>query len=395
MAQYDGLKITVAGRNLLAKAVAGAELHFTRLSVGDGFLPADTDIYTLPGLIHPLKDVPIDAINTSPVGQAIIIAKITNEGVNVGFWARELGLFALDPDIGEILYGYTNAGDRSDYIPGQNGADIYRSQIYLVTVIDQAANVTAVLSGDPLSITWDDLNNAITQLESQIASLFQPSAPIADFWTRTANDGNVLRPATLEEAKIAILGVTDIASLNRRLERAEDNIGEIILVLDAKSIYPEYSHYLLENFNPPDQIDTYSCQVLSVVAGDDSLDCNPVAGMIPGSYYTITDGINFELVQVKSVSLENGIQRVILTAPIDKTYKLGSCQLYRTSATIQDGKVYGPTTARTQSWSTSTEWKGQDANAEFDIPLDVALNTVQITGDIAVTAEGLITLGTG
>jgi hypothetical protein len=396
MAQYNGMKFTNAGRTLLAKAITGTELHFTRVAVGDGTLPDGADIYEMTGLVHPVKELPISSIKVTTVGQATVTALLSNEGLQMGFFVREIGIFADDPDEGEILYAYTNAGGYPDYMPGQDGADIIQSLISFVTVIDNAQNVTAQISGDLVFVTRDDLNYSISQVEAQISGLFGGAAPIAAFWTRTNGDGNKLRPVSLDEAKKAILGVRDIESMNRRLERAEDNIGEIILVLDAQNIYPGYSHMLLENFNPPDQIDTYTCNVLSVVAGDDSLDCSPVAGMIPGSLYTITDGINFELVQVKSVSIENGVQRVILEEPIVKTYRLTYCRLYRTSAFIQDGKVYGPSMSKTHAWAVSGVWQGQNANEEFDIPLAVSVGgDYQTSGDIAITSGGLITLAAG
>jgi hypothetical protein len=398
MAKYDGMKFTNAGRTLLAKAITGVELHFTRIMTGDGTLPEGANIYEQTEMIHPIKEMPITALDATTVGQATLTALLSNEGLNMGFFAREIGIFANDPDEGEILYAYTNAGDYPDYIPGQAGADIIQSLISFVTVIDNAQNVTAEISTNLVFVTRDDLDNKISEIETKISGLFGPAAPasIAGFWTRTSGDGNKLRPVSLDEAKKAILGVRDIESMNLRLEKAEDNIGEIILVLDAQNIYPGYSHMLLENFNPPDQIDTYTCNVLSVVAGDDSLDCSPVAGMIPGSVYTITDGINFEIVQVKSVSIENGIQRVILEEPITKTYRLAYCHLYRTSALIQDGKVYGPSISKTHTWAISGVWQGQNANEEFDIPLAVSVGgEYQASGDIAITPDGLLTLAAG
>ncbi|MDR0648281.1 MAG: phage tail protein [Synergistaceae bacterium] len=394
MAKYDGMKFTEAGRTLLAKAIAGTELRFTKVVAGDGALPDSTNIYELTGLIHPVRELPISSIKVTTVGQATITAVLSNEGLSMGFFAREIGIFADDPDDGEILYAYTNAGDYPDYIPGQDGADIIQSLISFVTVIDNAQNVTAAISGDLVFVTRDDLDNRISQVETKIESLFGPSGPASDFWARTPGDGNKLRPVPLAQVRAAVLGVTDIASMNRRLERAEDNIAEIILVLDAQNIYPGYSHMLLENFNPPDQIDAYSCDVLSVVAGDDSLDCSPVAGMYPGSMYTLTDGINFELVQVKSVSIENGIQRVILENQVENTYRLGSCRLYRTSALIEGGKAHGPTTSKSHVWApASGVWKGAGADAQFDIPLAVSVGGGhQATGDIAVTGDGTITL---
>jgi hypothetical protein len=341
--------------------------------------------------------MPIISKKLTNVGQTTITFALTNEGLSMGFFMREIGIFALDPDEGEILYGYTNAGDYPDYLPGQDGADVIRSRVSLVIVTDNAKNVTAVISGDPMYVTQDDLDDKITQIETRIADLFgqsSPSAPISDFWTRAAGDGSKLRPVSMDQVRLNILGTSNIPSLERRVSRAEDNLAEIILMLDARNIYPEYSHIIMENFNPPDQIDTYSCDVISVVAGDDSLDCSPVAGMIPGSMYTITDGINFELVQVKSVSIENGIQRVILEEPINNTYRLNSCRLYRTSALIDGGKVYGPTTSRSHVWTPAAgTWQGNGADAQFDIPLAVSVGSGQITGDITITGDGMITLG--
>ena len=115
--------------------------------------------------------------------------------------------------------------------------------------------------------------------------------------------------------------------------------------------------------------------------------------MYPGSWYTITDGLSYELVQVKSVSIENGIQRVILYAPVQNTYRLENCALYRTSATLENMYAMGPTGKQTKSWAPSVIWQGQAANADFDVPLTISAGNYQASGDITVTDGGLVTLG--
>jgi len=42
---------------------------------------------------------------------------ISNSGLAAGFIFRELGVFATDPDLGEILYAVAYSGDRYDYLP--------------------------------------------------------------------------------------------------------------------------------------------------------------------------------------------------------------------------------------------------------------------------------------
>ena len=126
------------------------------------------------------------------------------------------------------------------------------------------------------------------------------------------------------------------------------------------------------------------------------LDCDPVAGMYPGSWYTITDGLSYELVRVKSVSIENTIQRVILASPVQNTYRLENCRLYRTSATIGENcTVSGPTGKKTESWNPTTVWKGQMADEEVPVKLETTVGNSGLfitAGDVGFTADGLLTL---
>ena len=114
MAQYSGLILTEKGRTLLAKALTGVPLHFSRVMSGDGFLPAGTEIYDLENLVSPKKELPISSVEVTGVGTARIRAIMTNQGQPEGFFIREIGLFANDPDEGEILYVYANTGDKPD-----------------------------------------------------------------------------------------------------------------------------------------------------------------------------------------------------------------------------------------------------------------------------------------
>ena len=399
MAKFGGLTVTRGGMALLSKALVGKLLRFSRVTVGDGFLPEGQDKKKMTEPVHFVRDLPIHSITVPTfnnqngeaqnVGTATIQAVMTNQGIQQGFFVRELGLFAQDPDTGvEVLYAYGNAGNEADYLPGENGPDAVQYLISLVTVVDRAKEVTAVISSGMIFATQEELNMRINEL-------FGVAAPIFEFWTRRQGDDKKLRPAGVAEVKRVILGETDIDSMNRRVEYIEDIIAQILLELEVANIYPEYERWICEDFRVPDQVDLFRCKVIATVAGDDSLDCMPIDGIIPFSCYTLTDGVSNELVWVRSVNVEHGIQRVLLTAPVRNTYRLEDCRLVRSSATIRDGKVYGPRGTQSLVWAAETTFKGLNANTPITLPLDMSFGQSWKFECIGTTftSDGLVTIG--
>lgn len=144
MANFPALKMTAAGRVLQAKAQTGQELKFSRVGLGDGTLAGSLD--ALPALVAEKKSLSIRDHKATGDGTSILQVIATNEGLASGFYIREVGLFALDPDTGEeLLYSYTNAGAESDFLPGAGGAITYEGLFDLITVVGNADNVTAVI----------------------------------------------------------------------------------------------------------------------------------------------------------------------------------------------------------------------------------------------------------
>jgi hypothetical protein len=73
----------------------------------------------------------------------------SSTNVTTSFWSRELGLYADDPDEGEILFGYRNTGEYAEHIPEQGGANVITKSVDFTTAISGSINVTAVI--DPLN----------------------------------------------------------------------------------------------------------------------------------------------------------------------------------------------------------------------------------------------------
>ncbi|GHV45296.1 hypothetical protein FACS1894204_04050 [Synergistales bacterium] len=192
MAKFGGMTLTETGRWLLAKALAGLTLQFSRVTAGDGFLAEGQDIYDMSGMVSPVRDMTINSIDISGAGTATIRAVMNNQGLDMGFFIREIGLFALDPDDEtEVLYAYCNAGEKTDYMPGQGGPDAVEYLFSLVAVIDQATNVTAIIDSGMVYVTTEELNSALD-------GIFDESAHVVEFWTRTTEEKK-LRPVTIPQ----------------------------------------------------------------------------------------------------------------------------------------------------------------------------------------------------
>jgi hypothetical protein len=209
MAKFGGLTLTQGGRTLLGKALAGKELKFTYVMSGDGFLPDEQEIYDLTGMINPIRDLPIHSAEPTGVGTATIQAIMNNADLTTGYFVREIGLFALDPDDEtEILYAYCNAGDKADFMPAPDGPDVVEYLISLVAVIDQAQNVTAVVNGGLVYVTHEELENRLKNIFPTNNDGVNPSE-IDAIWARLNNEDRVLRPIQINMIKHAILGSED------------------------------------------------------------------------------------------------------------------------------------------------------------------------------------------
>lgn len=116
MAAFPKMTLTNAGQALQTKVLAGETLTFTRIALGDGQLNGQP-IAPLTALISQKATVEVDSVRVVNTGTAQVAGFFSNADISTGFWWRETGVFAQDPDVGEVLYGYTNAGDAGDYIP--------------------------------------------------------------------------------------------------------------------------------------------------------------------------------------------------------------------------------------------------------------------------------------
>lgn len=126
---------------MIAESVATKKnLIFTRVVVGDGNATG-RNFNDMDAVISPKMELPVTAGINEGNGQYLITATLSNNNLDVGFFPREVGLYAKVDGKQEMLYSYTNGGNNVGYVPDKTTP--IDSEIYKIrTVIGNAKNVT-------------------------------------------------------------------------------------------------------------------------------------------------------------------------------------------------------------------------------------------------------------
>lgn len=213
MAAFINNDITVAGLVVLAKGAAGEKINYTRIVLGDGYLEEGQTPRSLTEVVSPKASIDITKLKVNTDGTVAVGGVFTNDQTNEGFFYRELGLYAEDPDpnVGEVLYCYGNCGDLAEWIPPTGGATIVEKTIDIITVIGTATNVTAYIPADAYATKQDYENYKAIALGAQA----------------TANEAIDLARLAIEIANAAQQAVIDLT------KAVQQNTSKIATLWDA------------------------------------------------------------------------------------------------------------------------------------------------------------------
>ena len=172
MLMWNPSKLTTAGKALLAKAQAGqTTIKITKAQTGSGSYSSGENIETRTALKTPKQTFPIQNKVISDADNTVILKiAITNKSedstLSTGYDITEFGIFAHDPQKGEILYSIATAST-SDYMPAYNGVlpSVINMSYYLE--VSNAANVT-INSAGALALQAD-----LEALEERVSSIEQ------------------------------------------------------------------------------------------------------------------------------------------------------------------------------------------------------------------------------
>lgn len=166
MAEFSKLVITSNGQALISKVLAGKQgVEFTKIC-------ASSTTYTIAQLeaLTALSNVKQTSLvskitRTNEVAVQVETA-FTNTDIKTGYYMRTLGLYAVDPDKGEILYAVTIETSGNCYMPPYNGITVSGAYVKLVTTIGNADNVSLEVDQAAVATIGD-----IQELEKEISDL--------------------------------------------------------------------------------------------------------------------------------------------------------------------------------------------------------------------------------
>ena len=195
MAEWSNATMTDVGAALQAKVNAGkTKLTFTKIKVGSGINA--TNPLALTDVISSKWETTNFVVKLE--GKIVSVdTVITNTGIHEAFRMSEIGLFAQDPDKGEILYAYLTDPE-PDRMPAESGSVVVSQELTIGMVFSNTGNVSLTVNMGAL-VTREQLTEAVKQHNTDISSHPAITAMIAKILGATNWQENPV--ATLKDIK--------------------------------------------------------------------------------------------------------------------------------------------------------------------------------------------------
>ena len=145
--QATGTFVVSKGFRLLTKLAASqGSLQFTRAAVGTGKPPEGYSPESMIGLNAYKIDAEIADYGVQD-DMAYITVQVSSDNVTEGFLVTEVGVFAEDPDEGEILYGYMDISTDPTYIYANGSTNRSKfAEFTLYVLVGSVSNVIAAVT---------------------------------------------------------------------------------------------------------------------------------------------------------------------------------------------------------------------------------------------------------
>lgn len=148
--------LTDKGIQLIAKLMATkGPLDITRAEVGDGDLPPDAALETMEALVNPIMDALLAGCDYTGSGEATITMQVNSINVEHGFFAKEIGVYAQDPDEGEILYAVMTFGERPEWIRAVNDTIMKFATFCLTIIVGRVERVNVSIAPGAIAYLED------------------------------------------------------------------------------------------------------------------------------------------------------------------------------------------------------------------------------------------------
>ncbi len=234
MAEFN-VVLTNKGKTLLAKCIAGQELVFSKIALGDGMYEGSGEEMTK--LVSPRKMLPI--VKLSQRGMfATVRASLPLTDMDEAFCWRELGVYAKDLETGlEILLAYANAGEKYDYICGEGTSSLSEKIIGVTMNVQSTASVSAIIDDSLVYATQADIDE-LEQTKADKSMSFS-AVLSADGWSESAPYVQAVQNANIAQGSNGFITVSATASKDEREAAAvawlyvtEQTDGQMVVCAD-------------------------------------------------------------------------------------------------------------------------------------------------------------------
>ena len=232
MNTWSNTVLTDKGLSLMAKLTQGNTLNITKAMTGagfvtPGFLSKQTEV------TDPKQTLRFKSVTYPEAGKCAIPVALKNEDLTTGYEATQVGLFAEDPDEGEILFLISQAAEEKSgtTIPSETEMPGYAAEwtFYLAygrangvsVTVDPANAVTRQEMEEHVDATFKEMKSDINMAGHKITNVGEPTDG-TDVATRNFveqhtlegnlyvavdynNDGNiVLKPYVADEDEVTL-----------------------------------------------------------------------------------------------------------------------------------------------------------------------------------------------
>lgn len=195
MGVFNPSVLTKKGLSLSAKVVADVtKLQFTRIVLGDNVLTGDISSLTDIGIVR--QSAEISSITMEDDYSIKASAVFSNKDLTQGYYIRAIGLYATDPDEGEILYCISTAGESeatSDWMPPFTQVGLTNLVINMIIAVSNSSSVNMTIK-DTAYASASDVAKLQIQVNAMADAIKTPVSGFTSLEQIGVNDAE-LKPA--------------------------------------------------------------------------------------------------------------------------------------------------------------------------------------------------------
>lgn len=363
MSVFNKAVVTEKGQALLAKSVAGlCELQFTKIALSEATLPADVSTVDSIGEIKQASPIANKEMKDNVT--VAFEATFVNTELTTGYRIRNIGLYAMDPDEGEILYSVSVAEESevsAGWMPPYDGMFIKSLLIELVTAVSNAPSVKVVV--DP----------TVFATVNQVTKMLNDAKRSGEF---DGEDGRGIKSITRTGGN-GSAGTVDTYTVTYT-----DDTKSTFTVYNGKNGADGKDYILTENDKNEIITNVYDLIKNGGVVGFVDANNNIVisGNLADGTYnikYEMEDGSK---VNIGNLVLDNNIYYSV-------TKDLTSCTIDNSCTTIIEGESYSATISANSGYELSSvrvTMGGTDITSSVVSGGNISIASV--TGNIIITA---------